>query len=365
MGQDDLERVYLPLPPPPLKPSLYVSIFYIAKSSKREQQLDAQVQLLRDQFQLRKSNMTDQVSTFEMLREEINLLSEKKMELERRIDSLISDREGLSVNLDESTDRIVMLEKQGRESEALLRNAERDLNEIRNANLSLTERLESVSRNSSSPSMGNTSLMNEIDMSFQEASRPHSHPSLPEDLLELDEEIECDDPILFPSSDRDNLKNLQQECVDVIGHLRVMIDQLRHQRRNSLTSLSTNSSDELSADKLKSGVLSSVVKDLRSMVRDMLRREAQGKCGSCGRGGEDRMQLEQEVHRSLEAVDKINIELSDTKEKLKTKTDEATEFENQVTLRDARLKAVEEERNNLKHDLENTHLAKDEIVKKV
>ena len=51
----------------------------------------------------------------------------------------------------------------------------------------------------------------------------------------------------------------------------------------------------------------------------MLRREAKGQCGSCGRGGEDRLQLEQEVHKSLEAVDKINIELNDTKEKLKAK----------------------------------------------
>lgn len=29
------------------------------------------------------------------------------------------------------------------------------------------------------------------------------------------------------------------------------------------------------------------------------------------------------------------------------------------------MKALEEERNNLKHDLNNTHLAKDELIKKV
>ncbi|XP_069976686.1 bicaudal D-related protein homolog isoform X4 [Penaeus vannamei] len=332
-------------------------------SSKHEQQLEQQLQLLRDQFNIRKSNMSEQVSTLEVLRQEIDILTDKKIELERRIDSLLSDREGLSVNLDESADRIQMLEKQYREQEIMLRNSHRELEDLRHTNESLTGRLEAVSRNSSSPSMGQTSLLNEMDMSDHEASRPHSHPSMQEDLLDMDE-FECDDPIIYPTSDAETLKTLRQEVVEVIGQLRVLTDQLRHRRRNSLTSLSTNSSDELSPDKLKTGVLGAVAKELRGLVRDLLRREAQGQCGACGRGGEDRVQLEQEVHRALEAVDKLNIELNETKDKLKAKSDEADEFSHQVTLGEAQLKAVTEERDNLKHDLENTHLAKDELVKK-
>lgn len=55
-----------------------------------------------------------------LLHLQINLLAEKKMELERRIDSLVNEREGLSSTLDESSDRIIMLEKQSREQEALV-----------------------------------------------------------------------------------------------------------------------------------------------------------------------------------------------------------------------------------------------------
>ena len=51
---------------------------------------------------------------------QINLLNDKKLELERRIDSLVTERESLSVTLDESTDRIIMLEKQSREQEQLV-----------------------------------------------------------------------------------------------------------------------------------------------------------------------------------------------------------------------------------------------------
>ncbi|XP_069946048.1 bicaudal D-related protein homolog isoform X2 [Cherax quadricarinatus] len=336
----------------------------LKESSKHEQQLEQQLQHLRDQFNVRKSNMTEQVSTLEVLRDEINMLSEQKMDLERRIDSLLDEREGLSSHLDATSDRLVMLEKQSREQEAMLRNRDRDLDDLRHTNLSLTDRLEAYSRNSSSPSMGHTSLQNEIDMSDHEVSRPHSHPSIPENLLDLEEDdiIECDDP-LFPSTDSESLKTLRHEVVDAVGQLRVMIDQLRHRRRNSLTSLSTNSSDELTPDKLKSGVLGGVVRELKGLVRDLLRREAQGECAACGRS-EDRLQLEQEVHRALEAVDKLNIELADAKDKLKAKSDEAADLSHQVTLGEAQLKAVAEQRDNLKHDLDNTHLAKDELIKK-
>ena len=44
------------------------------------------------------------------------------MDLERRINLLQGEREGLSSTLDESADRIIMLEKQGREQDSLVSN---------------------------------------------------------------------------------------------------------------------------------------------------------------------------------------------------------------------------------------------------
>jgi hypothetical protein len=44
-------------------------------------------------------------------------MSEKKCDLERKLQSLLSEREGLGLALDEATDRIVMLEHQAREQE--------------------------------------------------------------------------------------------------------------------------------------------------------------------------------------------------------------------------------------------------------
>ena len=51
-------------------------------------------------------------------------MTERKMDLERRIELLQGEREGLSSTLDESADRIIMLEKQSREQDSLVRTAD-------------------------------------------------------------------------------------------------------------------------------------------------------------------------------------------------------------------------------------------------
>lgn len=132
------------------------------------------------------------------------MLTEKKTELERRLQHLLTEREGLTSNLDESSDRIVGLERQCHEQEVHLRETHRELNELRAANGSLCERLESMTRNLSSPSAPSFhhhshSLLAEMDLSAASsghgsASSPNSHPSLTgQDDIEIDD-IECDDP---------------------------------------------------------------------------------------------------------------------------------------------------------------------------
>lgn len=132
------------------------------------------------------------------------MLTEKKTELERRLQHLLSEREGLTSNLDESSDRIMGLERQCHEQEVHLRETHRELNELRAANGSLCERLESITRNLSSPSAPSFhhhshSLLAEMDLSATSsghgsASSPNSHPSLTgQDDIEIDD-IECDDP---------------------------------------------------------------------------------------------------------------------------------------------------------------------------
>ena len=192
------------------------------------------------------------------------MLTEKKGELERRMQHLLAEREGLSSNLDESTDRIVGLERQCHEQEIQLRETHRELNELRSANGTLCERLESISRSGqSSGSSGpagyhhSHSLLAEMHdlsaissghgsaASASSSSSPNSHPSLTgQEDIEIDD-IECDDPQAESSLivEEQNLK-MRQEVMDACVMLRSLAESLRAHRRRASLSLSSITSSQ-------------------------------------------------------------------------------------------------------------------------
>jgi coiled-coil domain-containing protein 64 len=130
------------------------------QSTRAEDSLTSELQQLRDQVNQKRSTMNDHVSHLDSLRDEvalkyvfcgrqlsdahphqsaflcppetfalictpplqfqINIMTDRKMDLERRINMLQGEREGLSSTLDESADRIIMLEKQSREQDSLV-----------------------------------------------------------------------------------------------------------------------------------------------------------------------------------------------------------------------------------------------------
>ena len=52
-----------------------------------------------------------------MLRDEINMLSDKKAELERRMATLLAERDQLNAALEDANERILLLERTTREQE--------------------------------------------------------------------------------------------------------------------------------------------------------------------------------------------------------------------------------------------------------
>lgn len=197
----------------------------------------------------------------ETFRTQILMLTEKKSELERRMQHLLDERENLTSNLDESSDRIVGLERQCHEQEIQLRETHRELNELRSTNGSLCERLESLARSSGQSSgPGNVgyhhshSLLAEMHdlsaassghgSSASASSSPNSHPSLTgQEDIEIDD-IECDDPQAESSLivEEQNQK-MRQEVMDAAVILRSLAESLRaHRRRASLSLSSMNSS---------------------------------------------------------------------------------------------------------------------------
>lgn len=71
---------------------------------------------------------------------QISVISCKKADLERKLDSLIAEKEGLSLNLEDSSEKILILEKQNREQELQIATCLHEINEIRATNQTLAAR---------------------------------------------------------------------------------------------------------------------------------------------------------------------------------------------------------------------------------
>merc|ERR1712227_117709 len=331
-------------------------------SSRTEESLTVELQSMRDQVYNKKTSMSDHVQILETLREEITIMTERKIDLERRIEALYAEREGLSSTLDESADRIVMLEKEARERDCLIRNIKKESDEIKAQNLNLTDRLDSVYRSSSISPQGNLSILNEMEISDSEKSlngsrRPFSN--IDEDL----DDIECDNPDCPP-----DLQELKQEVLSAYQQLRNMCAILRQrgkQRRNSSDSLdTTSSSEEPQVRHVKVGLLTNVMQDLKGLLHDILRKEAKGSCATCGADVNDRLKLEVQLHKTQENFEKLERDLKKKEDESKARENEIKELLSKLTVTEVQLKAVEEERDTLKDDIENCEAGKDVLIKK-
>ena len=90
-------------------------------SASREQELASRISQLRDQVTDKRITVQDHVTHLEILREEIDLVTNRKNDLEKKVHQLIAERENLSSALDDSADKMLMLEKHTREQDCQVR----------------------------------------------------------------------------------------------------------------------------------------------------------------------------------------------------------------------------------------------------
>lgn len=331
-------------------------------SSKTEESLTCELQSMRDQVNHKKTSMSEHVTHLETLRDEITIMTERKLDLERRIEALYAERDGLSSTLDESADRIVMLEKESREQDSMIRNSKKEIDELKATNSALTDRLDSIYRSSSISPHGNLSLLNEMEISDSEKSlngsrRPFSN--IDEDL----DDIECDNPEC-----PEEIQELKHEILSAYQQLKNMCGILRQrgkQRRNSSDSLDTiSSSEEPQASHVKVGLLHSVMQELKGLLHDILRKEAKGSCPACGTDVNDRLKLEVQLHKTTESFEKLERTLKKKEDESKSREDEMRALLSKLSVTEVQLKAAEEERDTLKEDLGNTEAGRDVLIKK-
>ena len=89
----------------------------LASCSSRESELQSRIASLREQVTDKRITVQDHVTHLEILREEIDLVTHRKNELEKKVQNLLQERESLNSALEESNEKILYLEKHAREQE--------------------------------------------------------------------------------------------------------------------------------------------------------------------------------------------------------------------------------------------------------
>ncbi|KAG8285893.1 coiled-coil domain containing protein 64 [Homalodisca vitripennis] len=294
----------------------------IKESSKTEEQLTLQLQGLRDQCNLRKTSLQDHQSSLEVLRDEIYLMSEKKSEMERRLHNVVSQRDTLSSALDEATDRIMMLEKTTREQESQLLATQRELEELRSGGSCGRDRLDLLTGTPSS--LGNRSL--------------HS-------------EMECDESA-FPLGD--DLHQLKLEVVSVYDRVRSACQNLKHRTHRTDIPMKP----DITVHQVKVGLLTSVVQELCDLVGEL-------NTGDYNNSSVSVTDLEVELHRAQEAVDRMTRDLETRAEELKRRGETIMDLTGKLSVKEVELSGTKEELELARADLKDAGgLAKDEMVQK-
>ncbi|CAB3364436.1 Hypothetical predicted protein [Cloeon dipterum] len=296
----------------------------LKESRRREERLSSQLTAAREQFSLRKTSLQDHESHAEILREELDLMSDKCDELERQVTDLMEERASLQSALDDANERSHMLEKRFRDHEHQLRHAQRDSSDLRTP----------VSRVRASPSpvsAGQRSLLSEMETSSDDDLPPNLSPPLT--VLEL-----------------------QREALSAWRALRGLCRELRKGEKdlnksgqNSLDHLSTSSSGCSSSSEgeedecdmhedeglgsLKAGRLSRVVSKLCRLVRE-------GGVVS----GPELLSLQAELHRAKESLAEAGRMLEERAAQLRRNNYETMQLQSKLGVSEAQLSATIEER---------------------
>lgn len=294
----------------------------IQEAHSTEAKLVAQIQQLKDQYNYRNSSLQEHVNSLESIKSELNLTTEKRMDLEKRLQYVQEEKESLTSALEEASDRIHMLERHAREQETKLETTLQALERSQRENNVLTERLGTDGISSSSNSS-------------------HGKKS-------LQFEMECDDEINDLSySEKPN--QMWVEARSVFIQLKTLVDSLKISDEEdsglhsdiSLESMDTTLSTFKSEGEtdFRQGMLSAIADELTRLLLNL-------------DAGNFKKMLDQTRNIVLEQDDEIKKNQSIIKE-----------LESKLTVADVELANVKEERDQARGDL-SKNCDRDEILAK-
>ncbi|XP_015183985.1 PREDICTED: bicaudal D-related protein homolog isoform X1 [Polistes dominula] len=292
----------------------------LREAAKQEEQLFLEVKLLRDKCAHRNNTLQNHVSSLEILRDEVQLVSAQRTELERRSLELREERARAVAALEEAEERAAALERLGHEAEHRARLAEQERDELAAA-LAAIE----VERRGRSGSIQKPPRSLQVEMECEESG---SSLGEQEDLR---------------SEVTRAVKRLKELCV----HLRRGEDDsgLQSDCDESMLVITNNTEAEVNYP----GALTELVEEVYNLALS-------------GRGAPGELGLAVELHRVREELNHMKEQLKQSQEELKRRGETLLETTSKLSVCEAELRGVKEERDRARNDMEHTQLTKDEVV---
>nr|XP_055023460.1 BICD family-like cargo adapter 1 [Misgurnus anguillicaudatus] len=289
------------------------------RAAEVEKQLSTQVHSLQEDFREKSISTNQHMTRLETLQAEIKMLSERKLELEQRVNAILQENEQLQHAADELRERAMMMERQCHEKDLQLQQNQSELQEVRASHRQLSVRLEEMTeeRNLHGFTSNPHSLMCEIEQSMEQ------------------EELE---------QEREQLRIQLWEAYCQVRSI------CSHLRGNDITdsALSTDSSmdessETLSAKDVPIGSLHASLLELRRLTQNLLDGNE-----STGSRRSDEEVLEEQVRKLGEELRELRELYEEQQEKTRSSQEEIVELHNQVALLSVEVSSSRDENERLK-----------------
>ncbi|XP_036955029.1 BICD family-like cargo adapter 1 isoform X1 [Acanthopagrus latus] len=295
----------------------------LSRAAEVERQLSTQVHSLRDDFREKSMSTSQHMTRLETLQAEqgleIKMLSERKMELERRVHAMLEENELLQNTVDDLRERTLVLERQSQEKDLQLRQNQLELHEVQMSHRQLSAQLEELSEEHSLHSLTPhpSSLLCEIEQSMEQEEQEQEREQLRLQLWEAYCEVRS-----------------------LCSHL----------RGNDVTdsALSTDSSmdessETSSAKDVPTGSLHTSLLELRRLTQNLLDGNE-----STGSRRSDEEALEEQVRKLGEELREVRELYETEQDKTRSNDDEVLHLHNQMALLSVEMCSLREENERMK-----------------
>ncbi|XP_029043703.1 bicaudal D-related protein homolog [Osmia bicornis bicornis] len=306
----------------------------LREAAKQEEQLLIEVKVLRENCALRNTRLQDHVSSLELLKDEMQLVSAQRTELEKRSLELREERTRAIAALEEAEERAAALERLGHEAEHRAKLAERERDELA------------------------------ATLAVIEADRRGRSGSIQKPPRSLQAEMECEES----GSSLGEQEDLRAEVARAVKRLKELCVHLRRGEDDSglqsdcdesmlvipnntaeTDETNTNGQETLPSSTNCPGALLELVEEVYNLALS-------------GRGAPVELGLAVELHRAREELDHTKDQLKQTQEELKRRGEALLDTTSKLSVCEAELRGVKEERDRARNDMDDSQLTKDEIL---